>query len=60
MTGCHLRCVTTWKQSAALGISKTSFQRILHIDLNLHPYKLAVAEKLNPDDPELIINYCNY
>jgi len=38
------------KHASSLGISQTSVRRILHEDLSMHPYKLVVAQKLNPAD----------
>jgi hypothetical protein len=38
------------KHSAALGISSRTVRRILHEELNFHPYKLAVVQQLNPRD----------
>jgi len=34
----------------ALGISSRSLRRILHADLNLHPYKMMLAEELSERD----------
>ena len=38
------------KHSVALGISDRTVRRILHEDLQFHPYKLAVVQKLNTRD----------
>ena len=38
------------RQSAALGISDRTIRRILHKDLNFHPYKLAMVNELNDGD----------
>ena len=42
---CSLR-----KRAQALNLSTSSTRRILRYDLNFHPYKLAVTQKLNPED----------
>ena len=34
----------------ALGISSRSLRRILHADLNLHPYKMVLAQELSERD----------
>ena len=34
----------------ALGISSQSLRRILHADLNLHPYKIMLAQELSESD----------
>lgn len=38
------------KQSQALGLSRTTFLRILHKDLNFHPYKIQIVQALKPTD----------
>lgn len=38
------------RQSMALAISDSSLRRILHLDLNFHPYKIAMVQKLNERD----------
>jgi len=38
------------KHAMALGISSRSLRRILHADLNLHPYKMMLAEELSERD----------
>lgn len=38
------------KHAAAMGISDTTVRRILHEDLKLHPYKLAVVQELTERD----------
>lgn len=46
------------KRLAALGISNSTVRRILHKELNFHPYKLAVAQKLYPRDYVARKNAC--
>ncbi|PSN40814.1 hypothetical protein C0J52_21983 [Blattella germanica] len=41
---------STLRASAELNISWRSLQRILHADLKLFPYKIAVVHKLNVND----------
>lgn len=38
------------RQAAALGMSDRSIRRILHSDLHFHPYKIAIVQKLQPQD----------
>ena len=38
------------RHSAAIGLSYCSVRRILHKDLNLHPYKTAIVQELNDHD----------
>lgn len=38
------------KQSMVLVISDSCLRRILHFDLNFHPYKIVVLQKLNERD----------
>lgn len=38
------------KHASALQISARTVRRILHTDLNLHPYKIMVAQELSPTD----------
>lgn len=38
------------KHAAALGISDRSVRRILHCELNFHPYKMAVTQELSERD----------
>jgi len=38
------------KHAMALGISSRSLRRILHADLNLHPYKMMLAQELRERD----------
>ncbi|KAG8323031.1 hypothetical protein J6590_013025 [Homalodisca vitripennis] len=40
------------KQAAALGLSERSVRKILHKELQLHPYKIMVAQKLSEEDYE--------
>ena len=38
------------RHSAAIGLSDRCVRRILHKDLNFHPYKIAIVEELNDRD----------
>ena len=38
------------RHSAAIGLSDRSVRRILHNDLNFHPYKIAIVQELNDRD----------
>ena len=38
------------RHSAAIGLSVRSVQRILHKDLNFHPYKIAIVQELSDRD----------
>ena len=40
------------KHAAALRISATSVRRILHKELQMHPYKIMLAQELNENDSE--------
>ena len=47
------------KHAAALQISQRTLSRILHCDLKLHPYKIAVVQELSPADWEKRRDCCN-
>ncbi|KAJ4436098.1 hypothetical protein ANN_18725 [Periplaneta americana] len=49
---------STRRASADLGISCRSLQRILHADLKLFPYKIAVLHKLTANDKERRVVCC--
>jgi len=38
------------RHSAATGLSDRSVRRILHKDLNFHPYKIAIVQELSDRD----------
>ena len=38
------------RHSAAIGLSDIRLRRILHKDLNFHPYKIAIGQELNDRD----------
>ena len=38
------------RHSAAIGLSDRSLRRILHKDLNFHPYKIAIVQELSDRD----------
>jgi hypothetical protein len=42
--------LSTRRGAQALGISRMSMQRILHIDLELFPYKIQMVQQLKPED----------
>jgi len=44
-----LRC-SVRRHSTAIGLSDCSMQRILHKDLNFHPYKIATVQELSDRD----------
>ena len=46
------------KHAAALWLSDRSVRRILHRDLRMHPYKIAIAQKLNGSDFENRTKLC--
>lgn len=46
------------KHAAALGLSDRTVRRILHQDLNFHPYKMAVTQALNETDFNARRNAC--
>lgn len=47
------------RQASALRISETTVRRILHKDLNFHPYKLATVQELTAQDFVNRVNCCN-
>ena len=40
----------TRRRASILGLSRRSLQRILHGELNFHPYKIMIVQKLLPSD----------
>ena len=46
------------KHAAALRLSERSVRRILHRDLRMHPYKIAIAQKLKGSDFENRTKLC--
>jgi hypothetical protein len=44
---------------ASLNISDRSLQRILHKDLNFHPYKIQVVQELKEHDLISCTNFCH-
>jgi len=46
------------KPASALGLSDRSVRRILHDDLQFHPYKMAIVEKLSERDFNSRMNAC--
>ena len=45
------------RRSSELKISKTSIWRIMKLDLKLHPYKIQITQKLNPQDSVSRLDY---
>jgi hypothetical protein len=41
---------STRRRASVLGLSRRSLQRILHGELNFHPYKIVIFQKLLPSD----------
>ena len=41
---------STRRRASILGLSHRSLQRILHGELNFHPYKIMIVQKLLPSD----------
>ena len=41
---------STRNRASILGLSRLSLQRILHGELNFHPYKIMIVQKLLPSD----------
>ena len=46
------------KHAAALRLSDSSVRRIPHRDLRMHPYKIAIAQKLKGSDSENRTKLC--
>ena len=42
-----------------LGLTKSSFLRIIHLDIKFHPYVLVKRKKLKPEDPARRLQFCN-
>ncbi len=45
------------KHAANLGLKPTTVRRILHDDLNYHPYKLLMTQELLPTDPAARLDF---
>lgn len=43
-----------------LGLSASTFHRIVKIDLKWHPYKMRVRHELKPNDPSRRIRFCGW
>ena len=43
-----------------LGLSRSSFNRIVRCDLRFHPYVLFTNQALRPQDPELRLGFCQW
>ena len=41
---------STIRRTSIMGLSRRSLQRILHGELNFHPYKITIVQKLLPSD----------
>ncbi|XP_076039316.1 uncharacterized protein LOC143024401 [Oratosquilla oratoria] len=46
------------KHASALGLSDRTVRRILHTDMQFHPYKLMIAQKLHESDLEDSMSCC--
>lgn len=49
--------MSTRKRSSALGVSRSTLQRIMHLDMKLQPYKIQLVQELKPVDFEMRINF---
>lgn len=49
---------STKQHALRIGISDSSVRRILHKDLNFHPYKLQIVQCLKPNDYQQRILFC--
>ena len=47
------------KHAAALSMSDRSVRRILHDDLNMHPYKTMIVQELSPTDYGTRVTLCS-
>ena len=47
-------------RSQQLNVSRTSLQRILTVDLKLHPYKIKLTQRLKPVDHEMRGRFVNW
>lgn len=54
----HNPRVSTRSLSAQMGISRQSLQSIMHKDLDLFPYKIQMANKLNAADLPIRLEFC--
>jgi len=50
--------VSTRSLSAQMGVSRQSLQSIMHKDLDLFPYKIKMANKLNAADLPIRFEFC--
>ena len=48
------------RRSQQLNVSRTSLQRILTVDLKLHPYKIKLTQRLKPVDHEMRRRFVNW
>lgn len=46
------------RQAAALGISSRTFRRIVHNDLNFHPYKIQIVHHITHADTNARLDFC--
>lgn len=47
------------KRASALNVHRSSLHRIMHKDLNLHPYKIQLVQELKPQDASQRLNFVN-
>ena len=48
------------RRSQQLGINRESVRRILIADLNMHPYRIQIKQKLTPDDMKKRVIVCHW
>ena len=48
------------RRSQPLNVSRTSLQRILTVDLKLHPYKIKLIQRLKPVNHEMRCRFVNW
>jgi hypothetical protein len=46
------------RQAAALDISDRTFRRIVHKDLQFHPYKIQIVHHITPADTNARLDFC--
>ncbi|KAL7723793.1 hypothetical protein ACLKA6_000408 [Drosophila palustris] len=51
---------SSYHRSQELGIARTTLRRIIHGDLKVYPYKIQMAQKLNPDDYTRRLQYAKW
>lgn len=51
---------SSYHRSQELGIARTTLRRIIHSDLKMFPYKIQIAQKLNPADYPRRLDYAKW